>query len=109
MINLWKNASEALSEGKNFTINVADNVLHNGRHYVEVRLEDNGPGIPETALSRLQQSETTPSNAARGMGLSIVGALAAKEGILITCRTQVGRGTLMSLLFPGAVPSNTQE
>jgi signal transduction histidine kinase len=43
------------------------------------------------------------------MGLSIVGALAAKEGILITCRTQPGRGTLMSLLFPGAITSNTQE
>ena len=109
LINLWKNASEALTEGKNFTINVADNVLHNGRHYVEMRLEDNGPGIPETALSRLQQSETPPSNAARGMGLSIVGALAAKEGILITCRTQAGRGTLMSLLFPGAIPSTPQE
>lgn len=108
LVNLWKNASEALSEGKNFTINVADNVLHNGRHYVEVRLEDNGPGIPETALNRLQQSESAPPNAARGMGLSIVGALAAKEGILITCRTQPSHGTLMSLLFPAALPSNSQ-
>lgn len=109
LINLWKNASEALGDGKQFTINVASNVVHNGRHYIEVRLDDNGPGIPETALSRLQQSETPPAHAPRGMGLSIVGALAAQEGILITCRTQAGRGTSMSLLFPGLAPPNTQE
>ena len=71
-------------------------------------MEDNGPGIPEAALRRLQQSEPAKDNAPRGMGLSIVGALAAKEKILVTCRTQSGQGTSISLLFPSINPTSNQ-
>ena len=107
-LNLWKNASEALEQGRQFSISLSDNVVHNGNRYVEARMEDNGPGIPEAALRRLQQCEPATDNAPRGMGLSIVGALAAKEKILVTCRTQAGQGTSISLLFPSIIPSSTQ-
>jgi nitrogen-specific signal transduction histidine kinase len=108
LLNLWKNASEALEQGKQFSITLSENVVHNGTRYVEARMEDNGPGIPEAALRRLQQSEPATDNAPRGMGLSIVGALAAKEKILVTCRTQSGQGTSISLLFPSINPTSIQ-
>ena len=107
-LNLWKNASEALEQGKQFSICLSDNVVHGGNRYIEARMEDNGPGIPEAALHRLQQTEPATDNAPRGMGLSIVGALAAKEKILVTCRTKAGQGTSISLLFPCIIPSSIQ-
>jgi HD-like signal output (HDOD) protein/nitrogen-specific signal transduction histidine kinase len=108
LLNLWKNASEALEQGKQFSVTLSENVVHNGTRYVEARMEDNGPGIPEAALRHLQQSEPATDNAPRGMGLSIVGALAAKEKILVTCRTQSGQGTSISLLFPSINPTSIQ-
>ena len=36
----------------------------------------------------------------RGIGLSVVGSLAKREGILITCRSQIGAGTSIALLIP---------
>jgi signal transduction histidine kinase len=102
LLNLWKNASEALVSGKKFSISLADNVVSGGKRYVEARMDDNGPGIPELSLRRLEQTEAVSAETPRGMGLSIVGSLAAKEGILITCRTKAGQGTSISLLFPCA-------
>jgi hypothetical protein len=39
-------------------------------------------------------------SAPRGIGLSIVGTLAAGQGIPITCRSEIGKGTSIALLIP---------
>jgi signal transduction histidine kinase len=41
-----------------------------------------------------------PSTGKRGMGLSIVGELANRQEIPITCRSLVGKGTSIALLLP---------
>lgn len=100
VLNLWKNASEALSPGKSVKIALTDNIIHDGGSYAQLRIDDNGPGIPEEKIQSLYQARALPDSGQRGIGLSVVGRLAKQEGILITCRSQPGIGTSIALLIP---------
>lgn len=100
VLNLWKNASEALVAGKYVKVSVSDNIIHDGRSYVQLRVDDNGPGMPEETIQSIYRPKPLTDSAQRGHGLSIVGKLAKQEGILITCRSQLGVGTSIALLIP---------
>ncbi len=101
LLNLWKNASEALGHGQTLTLSLTDNIFHQGRHFAELRLADNGPGISTTALKALHQLPGGErGDGPRGIGLSIVGSLTQRLGIPVTCRSQAGEGTIISLLLP---------
>lgn len=100
VLNLWKNASEALPAGKTVKVTVSDNIIHDGTNYVQLRIDDNGPGVTEEAIQSLYRPKAMADGAQRGFGLSIVGSLARQEGILITCRSQIGVGTSIALLIP---------
>lgn len=100
LLNLWKNASEAMGNGQQLRISLTDGVVHNGRSYIQLRLDDTGPGMTEAAMRAIHHPIESAGAAARGMGLSIVGTLAARQGIPITCRSQPGKGTSIALLIP---------
>lgn len=100
VLNLWKNASEALAEGKQIKISVSDNIIHDGGSYVQLRIDDNGPGMSEETIQAIYRPKPVADTGQRGIGLSVVGSLARKEGILITCRSQIGAGTSIALLIP---------
>jgi len=102
VLNLWKNASEALGAGKLVKIALTDNIIHDGDSYVQLRIDDNGPGITEEKIQSLYRPKPLPDTEQRGIGLSVVGTLARQEGILITCRSQSGVGTSIALLIPKA-------
>ncbi|WP_300454334.1 HDOD domain-containing protein [Accumulibacter sp.] len=102
LVNLWKNASEALSCGQRVQLSLTDGILHEGRHFAELRFEDNGPGMSEAVISALHRPVDGRIGAARGLGLSIVGTLARQLRILVTCRSKEGQGTMISLLLPTA-------
>ena len=112
LLNLWKNASEAMGSGQQLRVSLTDGVVHDGRSYIQLRLDDTGPGMSEAAMRAIHGPLDAAGSAARGMGLSIVGTLAARQGIPITCRSQSGKGTSIALLIPrgesidrSAVPS----
>lgn len=100
LLNLWKNASEALGEGQLVKISVSDNIIHDGASYVQLRVDDNGPGMSGETIQAIYRPKPISDAAQRGIGLSVVGSLARKEGILITCRSQIGAGTSIALLIP---------
>ena len=100
VLNLWKNASEALGEGKRIKISVSDNIIHDGASYVQLRVDDNGPGMSEETIQAIYRPKPISDTSQRGIGLSVVGSLAKREGILITCRSQIGAGTSIALLIP---------
>jgi len=103
LLNLWKNASEALGRGQTLTLSLTSNIFHQGRHFAELRLADNGPGISATALKALHHLPGGErGDNPRGIGLSIVGSLAQRLGIPVTCRSLAGEGTIISLLLPTA-------
>lgn len=100
LLNLLKNASEALSPGQRLRLSLTDQILHQGHRFVELRIEDNGPGMSEAAISALYRPAAERLGGGRGIGLSIVGALAQRLGIQITCRSSQVVGTMISLLLP---------
>ena len=102
LLNLWKNASEALAGGQHFRLTLTDGIRHQGRHFAELRIDDNGPGMNEAAISALYRPVHGHIGSARGIGLSVVGALAQRLGIPVTCRSKPGVGTMISLLLPTA-------
>lgn len=105
LLNLWKNASEALSRGQRCRISLTDDIQHQGRHFAELKIEDNGPGISEEAMRPLHHPADVRSRGSRGIGLSIVGALAQRLGIPVICRSKPGFGTMIALLLP--IPERT--
>ena len=106
VLNLWKNASEALGAGELVKIALIDGVVHGGTHYAQLRIDDTGPGISEEKIRTLYEPAAVSSTQTRGLGLSLVGRLAKQEGILITCRSQPGTGTCIELLVPKFIPES---
>ncbi|HJV92677.1 MAG TPA: ATP-binding protein, partial [Azonexus sp.] len=100
LLNLWKNASEALTTGQQFKISLTDHVVHDGKAYIQVRMDDNGPGMSEATMRSIHQPPENSGSSPRGMGLAIVGTLARHQRIPITCRSQAGKGTSIALLLP---------
>jgi len=100
LLNLWKNASEALSRGQRLRIAIGDGVAREGRRYVPLHLDDDGPGMPEASRRALDRPADTVGATPRGIGLALVGTLAARQGILVDCRTEPGQGAHITLLLP---------
>jgi HD-like signal output (HDOD) protein/signal transduction histidine kinase len=102
LLNLWKNASEAMPNGGSYRISVVSGVIESGRRLVEIRLQDSGPGLPPELWERLVTGTAPPSSGPRGLGLGIVLELVATMSGRIACASQPGRGTLFSIHLPVA-------
>jgi signal transduction histidine kinase len=101
LLNLWKNAAEALPPGARVTTSTADHVHRDGRLYAMLCVADNGPGLPDDVLASLFKPLGAGRRPGRsGLGLSIVGSLVARLGGHITCRSLPGRGTRFDVFFP---------
>jgi signal transduction histidine kinase/HD-like signal output (HDOD) protein len=87
MINLIKNAAEALDESGIVIISteMAD-ARKDGRSQVAITIEDNGPGIPEAIRDTLfSPAASTKGSGHAGLGLSITKRLVEELGGTITC------------------------
>jgi signal transduction histidine kinase len=105
LVNLLKNAAEAMPAGGAITISTRDNVAHDGKNYVEIQVRDEGPGIPETVKGRLfQAGVTTKGGEHAGLGLSIVQNLIKEVRGQIHCTSEAGRGTIFQIWLPKTRP-----
>jgi signal transduction histidine kinase len=103
LMNLLKNAVEALTSGGEIEIVDYGQVNRDGRLFAELRIADNGAGIPRDILPRLfSPVASTKGGTGRGLGLSIVHSLVQKMGGTITCRSN-NRGTSFDLQLPLAI------
>ncbi|MBC7452436.1 MAG: HDOD domain-containing protein [Massilia sp.] len=100
LINLLKNAIEALGRSGRIEIAHRGHVHRNGALYVELAISDNGPGLAPEALAGLFSAvRSSKAGAHRGLGLSIVQGLVNKLGGIITCRSGSG-GSTFEILLP---------
>ena len=82
------------------------------RNGVEFQVWDTGPGIPECAREAIFEEFRQLHNPARsatqgfGIGLSIVNRIARLLKLEVSVRSQVGRGTVFSILVPQATGPN---
>lgn len=101
LLNLFRNASEALQPGGRFAVTVPGQVLSNGVACLEIRLIDNGPGLEPARLADLfTPRPSTKGSDHDGLGLSIVREIVQQWQGNILCRSQSGTGTSFQLLLP---------
>lgn len=107
LINLMKNAVEAMPQGGVLELAVESPVVANGQLITIITVRDNGPGIPPSVLASLFQPVTTTKGGTHaGLGLSIVKRLVEELEGTIVCRSSEG-GTTFELLLPRAPLTET--
>jgi signal transduction histidine kinase len=67
---------------------------------VEIRVRDNGPGIPAAELARVFDPFYTTRSQGTGLGLSICQSIIREHGGTITIESVVGQGTAVILDLP---------
>ncbi|MEZ4700535.1 MAG: GAF domain-containing sensor histidine kinase [Rhodothermales bacterium] len=94
--NLARNAAEAMPAGGRFCIRTNADEKH-----IHVELCDNGPGIPESILSRLfTPFATAGKKGGTGLGLAIVKKIVDDHEGVITCTSTPSEGTRFLIRLP---------
>jgi len=100
LINLVKNAAEAMRDGGLLEIGSDGLVNRDGILYVCLWVRDNGPGIAPEIMSRLfAPVESTKGKGHSGLGLNIVHGLVKKMHGKISCRSTAA-GSTFEILLP---------
>ena len=100
LINLIKNAVEAIQEKGEVVVAIPGYINRDGRLYCALTVHDNGPGIVPPIMAKLfapMHSDKSGDHA--GLGLSIVHGLVQSMAGIIMCRSD-GNGTTFELLLP---------
>ena len=108
LVNLLKNASEALPPQGEVWLTTRDNLYKNGQHFFEIDLRDNGPGIPQEMFNQLFQPITSSKEGHSGLGLSIVKKLVDQLQGEISCSSSTS-GTRFQLLLPRSLPERSEQ
>jgi two-component system sensor histidine kinase PilS (NtrC family) len=98
--NLLTNALQAVPEGGH--IRLTGRRIREGRFRegVEIRVGDDGPGIPEAQWKRIFEPFFTTKEKGLGLGLSIVQKLVSQHQGIIKVNSPVEGGTEFILIFP---------
>jgi signal transduction histidine kinase len=107
-MNLLTNAAQALTHRDAATITIQTRGDADG---VEVKIADNGPGIPPEILPRIWDPFFTTKDVGEGtgLGLSIVHELVERHGGSIECDTKLGAGTTFTVKLPRQMPITEQR
>lgn len=102
LVNLIINARDAMPDGGSVTLS-ATNLPDSGQ--IAVTVEDSGIGIPQDVADRVFDPffTTKPLGKGTGLGLSQVHGFAHQAGGSVSIKSEVGRGTKVTLVLPRAV------
>jgi signal transduction histidine kinase len=96
--NLVVNAVEAMPHGGNIRIGASPSATRRG--WVELRVSDQGQGIPAAHRGRIFQPFFTTKRHGIGLGLAIVKKIVELHGGFISLTASTGRGTTVVLELP---------
>lgn len=100
LVNLVKNAVEALPSGGRIEIASRGHVNRDRKLFVELVVSDTGPGLPHEVLANLFSAvPSTKEGSNRGLGLSIVHSLVKSMSGHVSCRSG-STGTAFEILLP---------
>ena len=121
LLNLLMNALQALSHGGEIVVQVAparkraadrsgigrratDRLREQGEipalDVVEIRVRDNGPGIPAAVMAKVFDPFYTTRTQGTGLGLSICQSIVREHGGSISIESTVGQGTTVIVDLP---------
>ncbi len=98
LLNLLKNASEAMPDGGSITLSA-----HADAEQTVLEIKDTGVGIP-VGVDIFEPFTTTKSNGT-GLGLVIVRQILTAHGATISYSSEPGKGTRFYLKFPAKLPA----
>ena len=105
VINFLLNARDALEELADGVIEISTNMREDaeaGSTVVELKVADNGVGIPESIIDQIFNPFFTTKEKTRGtgLGLSVSLGIAQTHGGRIEVDSEAGRGSVFSLIIP---------
>jgi putative nucleotidyltransferase with HDIG domain len=112
LINLLKNAAEAMNDGGRVTVTTRQpaGAPATGREGIEIVVTDTGPGLPETVAARLYTPfVTTKQSGHSGLGLSIVHKIVTDLGGALSCASSPADGTSFSIFLPSSAPDELRQ
>ncbi|MEA3545087.1 MAG: ATP-binding protein, partial [Thermodesulfobacteriota bacterium] len=77
-----------------------DNFYQNNKQYIEISIQDSGPGIDAKILENLFNQVTSTKAGHSGLGLSIVNTLIQEIEGNISCYSKKDHGTEFKILIP---------
>jgi two-component system NtrC family sensor kinase len=116
VINLAINSRDAMPEGgvlrvRTFKTSLPEGVLGEAGDSVGLEISDTGTGMPPEILARAFEPFFTSKGPGKGtgLGLSLVYGFARQSGGSASIRSEVGRGTAVTLLLPRAREPGTSD
>ncbi|MEM1408795.1 MAG: ATP-binding protein [Bacteroidota bacterium] len=97
LINLMKNAIEALNGQGNGKIDIT--ATKKGAKKCELKIADNGPGIPDEVLERIFVPFYTTKKSGTGVGLSFARQIIKLHDGELVVKTETGRGTTFKIII----------
>ncbi len=100
LFDVFKNAYEAAKENENPLLTVSTTKIAAGG-MVEIRVRDNGAGIPSEDLLRIfDRFFTTKGSEGTGLGLGIIKDIITSHGGTIDINSGIGEGTTVIMRLP---------
>jgi two-component system NtrC family sensor kinase len=99
LVNLYLNAAEAMPEGGQVVTTTRPSSLPG---FVELAIEDDGEGIPDTIRDSLFEPFSTTKRSGTGLGLAVVYGILEAHGGRIELEPSSPRGTVARVLLPTA-------
>ena len=95
--NLINNAVQAIGQNPEGQITIT--IAGSGKDH-EIRVSDNGPGIPPEQKDRIFRPNFTTKSGGTGLGLAIVREIITSQGGSISFISQQGAGTTFIIILP---------
>jgi signal transduction histidine kinase len=112
LINLLKNAAEAMNNGGTVTVTTRQAIkeISGNRDGIEIVVADTGPGLPDSIKASLYTPfVTTKQNGHSGLGLSIVHKTVKDLGGRLSCSSSPRDGTSFSIFLPNSSPDELRQ
>jgi nitrogen fixation/metabolism regulation signal transduction histidine kinase len=99
--NLIKNSIESTRKRTDAKITISvSNAQHLGQHLVELRVVDNGPGIPDNMIDTLFEPYTTTKTKGGGLGLAVVKRIVEEHSGSVFAENQHEGGACVVVRLP---------
>jgi signal transduction histidine kinase len=97
LLNLIRNAREAMPKGGTLTVSVVK-----AEGDVEIRVDDDGAGVPEELRASIFDPFFTTKERGTGLGLAVTREIIEAHGGSIACEPRAGGGTRFRITLPAA-------